>query len=61
MESSTIQNQAAVIREFVKHPGMQLLEEKLTQRLNAKKYAWLNAKSADEAEMLDVMLLLHPS
>lgn len=52
MESGTIQSQAAIIREFVAHPGMKLLVEAVQGRTKAAEYSWLNAKTAEEAETL---------
>ncbi len=52
MESSTIQSQAAIIREFVAHPGMKLLVDALQNRVKGSENAWLNAKTAEEAEVL---------
>jgi len=51
MESGTIQSQATIIRDFVAHPGMKLLVDRLQNKIGAKQNAWLNAK-ADEAEQI---------
>lgn len=52
MESSTIQSQAAIIREFIAHPGMKLLVEAIQNKVKGQEFAWLNAKDAAEAEVV---------
>lgn len=42
--------QSQVIKEFIRHPGMVLLTEKLKEKLKARERAWLTAKSPEEAE-----------
>jgi hypothetical protein len=43
---------AAIIREFVAHPGMKLLTERLNKRNELKTGEWLNAKTPQEAEII---------
>lgn len=52
MDSSTIQNQASIIREFASHPGMKLVVEKLEGRVSASKMAWMQAPTAEDAEKI---------
>lgn len=47
-----VANDAAIIREFVKHPGMKLLSDKINNGIDGKRMAWLNAKNPLEAEEL---------
>ena len=53
--SQTLEQHVAaskVIQEFIKHPGMQLLVEKLNHKVDLKKQAWLNATTPEEAEAI---------
>jgi hypothetical protein len=43
---------AVVIREFIAHPGMKLLIEKLNVKMENKRIEWLRAKTPEEAEIL---------
>lgn len=52
MNSSITQSNAAVIKEFVNHPGMKLLVEAIQGQIKNKELTWLNAKDANEAETL---------
>lgn len=53
--SQTLEQQVAaskVIQEFIKHPGMQLLVDKLNRKLDLKRQSWLNANTVEEAEAI---------
>ena len=43
---------AAIIREFIQHPGMKLLTERLNKRNELKSGEWMNAKTPEEAEVI---------
>lgn len=43
---------AAVIRDFINHPGMKLLTEKLNKRVDLKRTEWLAAPTPEEAEKI---------
>lgn len=52
MSPEEIEKQAAVIRDFINHPGMVLLTDRVNKKLDLKRTEWLNAKSAEEAEVV---------
>ena len=52
MNSATIQSQAGVIRDFVAHPGMKLLIERLKSKVASSEHAWISAKTPEEAEKI---------
>lgn len=43
---------ANVIRDFINHPGMKILTEKLNKRIDLKRTEWLSAASSEEAEKI---------
>lgn len=45
-------SEAKVIQDFVKHPGMKLLADRLNKKLASKEHSWLNAKTPEDAELL---------
>lgn len=52
MTQAEIMSQAAVVREFIQHPGMALLTDRVNKKLDLKRSEWLNAKSPEEAELI---------
>lgn len=45
-------SQSKIIQDFVKHPGMILLTEKLNKKIDLKRQAWLNATTPEDAELI---------
>lgn len=43
---------AKVVQDFIKHPGMTLLTEKLREKMKARERAWLGAKTPEDAEAI---------
>lgn len=52
MSPEEIEKQAVIIREFINHPGMQLLTERVNKKIDLKRSEWLNAKTTEEAEVI---------
>lgn len=44
--------QAAVVRDFISHPGMKLLADRLNKKLDLKRTEWLAASTPEEAEKI---------
>lgn len=43
---------ASTIRDFISHPGMKILTEKLNVRSDSKRTEWLAASTPEEAEKI---------
>lgn len=46
------QEDAAMIRSLLQHPGMKLLTDKINKRIDLKRSEWLAASSPDDAEKI---------
>jgi hypothetical protein len=46
-------HEAAVVREFVKHPGFSILKREVEQKISDSRYAWLQADK-DKAEEIRI-------
>lgn len=43
---------ASIVREFINHPGMKLLTDRLNKKLDLKRTEWLAAPTPEEAEKI---------
>lgn len=52
MNPEQVISEGKIIGEFIKHPGMTLLVDKINKKLDTKRQMWLNAASSEEAETI---------
>lgn len=43
---------ANTIRDFINHPGFQILKEQVEERISDSRHSWLKAKDKEQAESI---------